>query len=451
VNELATRNIVLPAHERLRGRSTLRFYRELQASERLSPEDLGALQLRKLRRLAAHAVRNVPWYRDRARDVLAVPPERMTLDDFRAFPVVTKDDIRADLRAFCAEGFADRLIRYSTGGSSGDPLVFYTDKAKEAWHKAHDWRCRSWFGVHPGDRQLDIWGSPIELQRNSGFRKWKDRYLLNHLVVSAFDLRSETLSRYSAILTSWRPRIVYGYPGVLTVLAQSMLEHGVNLGADRPKMVSCTSEVLYPLQRDTIQEAFGCMAVNEYGSRDGGLIAHECQEQQLHIAAEHVLVEVHEPDAERVGKLLITNLDGFGMPFLRYEIGDMGALGSKSCACGRPQPLLQQLTGRSNDFLVGAKGVRIHSLSPIYALRPYRHKIRQFQITQRKDLSLEVRLACAKSFEPSEVGQITERLREILAVNVPIEFAFVERIESERSGKHRAIVCEAAAADHRVQ
>lgn len=443
MNEVLTRSFFLPLHEHLRGRETLRHYQELRRNDGFSIRALEDLQLAKLRLLLLHAITNVPWYRQTLGSLGVDDAKAMTLESFSQIPVIRKLELRSNLDAFRAETYRDSLVKYSTGGSTGDPLVFYTDRIKEARHKAHDWRCRAWFGVHPGDRQVDLWGSPIELERHTHIRRWKDRYLLNHVVLSAFDLQADTLRRYVSCLQTYRPRLVYGYPSILTVLAQFMLEQRLHLEV-APRVVSCTSEMLYPLQRDTIREAFGCPVVNEYGSRDGGLIAHECPAERMHIASEHVLVEVHQPDADGVGKLLVTNLDGFGMPFIRYEIGDVGALDQSRCVCGRPQPLLRELRGRSNDFVIGANGVRVHSLGPIYALRPYRRKIRQFKVIQHSDLSLEIWLSCVLPFDAVELEHIRREMRKLLRLDVPIEFAFMDLIEPERSGKHRAVVCEAA-------
>lgn len=444
MNEALTRQILLPAHETLRGRKTLEYYRELTEDSGSTASDVASLQLRKLRRLVAHSVRNVPWFRRLASERRMPAPETMTFEQFAELPVLGKEDIRGNLEAFRADGYEGRLMQYSTGGSTGDPLVFYTDVEKEARHKAHDWRCRSWFGVLPGDRQVDLWGSPIELEKLTSLRKWKDRYLLNHVVLPAFDLNRERLGQYVDFIRSFGPRLIYGYPSVLNVLAQFILDEGLELGRAAPRLVSCTSEMLYALQRDAIEEAFGCAVANEYGSRDGGLIAHECPHGAMHIAAEHVLVEVDEPDADGVGSLLVTNLDGFGMPLLRYEIGDLGAIDTEPCRCGRPLPVLRELRGRSNDFLVGARGARVHSLAPIYALRPYRRKIRQFKVLQRRDLSLEIHLCCIGAFEDAELDRIRSDMRQVLGLDeIRVEFVFAERIEVQPSGKHRAVFSEA--------
>jgi phenylacetate-CoA ligase len=355
--------------------------------------------------------------------------------------VLERETIRAHRDDLVSESYRGRLIRYNTGGSTGEPLVFFTDPAKEAMHNAYKLRCREWFGVQPGHRQVDFWGSPIELDNLSRFRILKDRALLNHVVLSAFNLTEETLDEYVHLIRRFRPRLIYGYPTAIFRVAEHIARLGVNLASYRPMLITCTSEMLYDHHRTRIAEVFRCPVANEYGSRDGGLIAHECPSGRLHIAAEHVLVEVETPDENGVGDLLITNLDGFGMPLVRYRVGDRGRLGGH-CACGLSLPLLDALLGRSNDFVVGAGGRLIHSLAPVYVLREI-EKIRQFKLTQSEDLGLDLQIVKRQPFDGAEIEELARRLRKVLGFDVPVEIRFVDTIAPEASGKYRWVVSHA--------
>ena len=442
MRESLTRNFFLPLHERLRGRKTLKFYNELRDYDLRSSDYLLSLRLQKLRRLVSHCVESVPYYHDALKKIGISSVDELNFENFKELPPLDKDDIRKDITKFIAKNHHSRLIRYSTGGSTGEPLVFFTDKYKESQHKAHDWRCRSWFGVFPGDKQVDFWGSPIELNKLTGFVKWKDRTFLNHVVLPAFDLQEQLLHRHLQFLRRFQPKFLYGYPSVLALVARLLLENGKNLLDNRLKLVSCTSEMLYDHQREIIIEAFGCPVANEYGSRDGGLIAHDCPEGRLHILAEHVHLEVDHPDKTGIGDFLVTNLDGFGMPLLRYRIGDRGSIDSKLCSCGLPLPLLDELSGRTNDVLIGKDGVPVHSLAPVYALREYRSKLKQFKVIQRRDLSLEVQLVTIAKLEIRELSDIREKMVSIFGFDIPMKFVFLDYIPAEQSGKFRSVVCE---------
>ncbi len=440
MNEALVRTLILPLHERLRGRNTVAAYRALRDGERLDPASLRRLREVKLRALLAHCRDHVPYYRERFADGAVGD---LTLEGLAALPPLERDDIRAHCDRMIADNYRGRVLRYSTGGSTGHPLVFYTDLDKEAWHNAHKLRCRAWHGILPGARQADLWGSPIELDKQSRLRIWKDRHLLNQVLLSAFDLGEARLQRYLCFLARFRPRLLYGYPTVIYRLARHTREHPGLTGSWRPQLVSCTSEMLLDHQRATIAEVFGCPVVNEYGSRDGGLIAHECTAGNLHIAAEHVIVEVDAPDDRGIGDLLVTNLDARGMPLIRYRLGDRGSLRHGDCPCGLPLPMMGEVAGRANDFLVGAGGKPVHSLAPIYVLRDM-EQIRQFKLTQRPDLSLLIEIVPAgDGLSDSEARLIRERMVKILGIDVPVQIEIREVIAPEQSGKYRWVVCQA--------
>jgi phenylacetate-CoA ligase len=437
--EFVSGRLLLPLHELARRRATLRYLKELRRSQALDEASLAALRRKKLARLLEHCRREVPYYTRLLEGALLEECDEGRLSGL--LPVLERETIRAHRDELVADSYRGRLIRYNTGGSTGEPLVFYTDAAKEARHNAYKLRCREWFGVAPGSRQVDFWGSPIELDKLSRFRILKDRLVLNHVVLSAFNLTEERLDGHVDFLRRFRPRLLYGYPTVLFRVADHIARRGIELGSYRPSLVACTSEMLFDHHRARIAETFRCPVANEYGSRDGGLIAHECKRGSLHIAAEHVMVEVDRPDESGVGDLLITNLDGFAMPLLRYRVGDRGRLG-ESCGCGLPLPVLESVEGRSNDFVVGAGGKLIHSLAPVYVLREI-DKIRQFKLTQREDLGLELQIVERGAFDPAEVAELQRRLRKVFGFDVDVDVRFVDTIAPEASGKYRWVISRA--------
>ncbi len=430
-----TRAILLPAHERLRGRTTLAELAALRRLEREGDgEALRSLRERKLEALLAHCQQHVPFYRER------VPGGRAI--DLQDFPVLERETVREQQAALCSEGFEGVRLPSSTGGSSGRPLTFWTDRVKEMRHNAQKLRFRCWFGIRPGDRQVDFWGAPIELNKSSRLRRFKDYYLLNQALCSAHDLSPERLAEYVRFLGRFRPHLVYGYPTVIARVAQYAAAHPELLRGWRPQLVVCTSEMLYPQLREIIREGLGAPVANEYGSRDGGLTAHECAEGRLHLAAEHVWVEVDEPDADGVGDLLVTNLDGRGMPFVRYRVGDRGRLSAAACSCGSPLPVLDVLEGRRNDFLVGRDGRRVHGSAANYVLREI-PEVLQYRLVQREDRSIDLQVVATDGWGRRQEETVVSGLHRTLAEEVPVRIERVSAIPPSSSGKYRWVESEA--------
>jgi phenylacetate-CoA ligase len=85
-------------------------------------------------------------------------------------------------------------------------------------------------------------------------------------------------------------------------------------------------------------------------------LAGECERRDgLHINSENVVVEAG-PDRDTPSPILVTDLHNYGMPFIRYEIGDLGSSKDGRCACGRGLPRLFRIEGRVLDTLRTADG-----------------------------------------------------------------------------------------------
>lgn len=428
------RHLLWPVHEQLRGRETAAHLRSLRQGEQAGAAAVSREHRIRLQALLEHCTCHVPYYRE----ILAgASPE------LAAFPVLERDTVRERGRDLLADNAAGPLLPSSTGGSTGRPLVFWSDRVKEARHNAQKLRFRGWFGIRPGDRQVDFWGSPIELGKASRLRVIKDRYFLNQVVLSAHELTPERLEAYARFLGRFRPRLVYGYPTVILRVARTLEANPGLARGWRPRVVVCTSEMLYPQVREQIASILQCPVANEYGSRDGGLVAHECRHGRLHIATEHVHVEVDQPDADGIGDLLITNLDGYSMPFVRYRVGDRGCLGDGTdCPCGSPLPTLDRLEGRRNDFLVGAAGRRVHGSAANYVMRDM-PQVAQYRLVQRADLSLDIEVIASGPWGADETRAVTRGMQGILHAEVPVRLQLVDHIAPSPSGKYRWVESEA--------
>ena len=190
------KHILFPLHEFLRGRKTLKYLKELERIQWLSPEEIKEYQWKKLKKLLNHAYQNVPFYRKRFKQLGITPKDIKTPSDFEQFPFLTKEDIRNNLKEMIAKDYKKFLLINSTGGSTGgEPLIFYSDKIREAKQNAAKLRARRWWSIDIGDKELDIWGSPFELSKIDLIRALKDR-MLNLIVLSGYDLSEKNMNQY---------------------------------------------------------------------------------------------------------------------------------------------------------------------------------------------------------------------------------------------------------------
>ncbi len=441
-------NLLFPLHERLKRHSTVAVRRRLEQTQWWAPEPLQALRIERLRALLHTANDGVPYYTGLFRQLGFEPDAVRSLADLQALPLLTKAIIRAQGDALKHRN-AQGLARCNTGGSSGEPLVFFIGRERVSHDVAAKWRATRWWGVDIGDRETVLWGSPIELGAQDRVRRWRDALLRSQLL-PAFEMGEDRLDGFLAAIRRQRPKMLFGYPSALGLLARHAERRGVAMNNLGIRVAFVTSERLYDDQRERISRVFGCPVANGYGSRDAGFIAHECPQGSLHITAEDVIVELVDAAGAPVaagepGEIVVTHLATGEFPFIRYRTGDVATLSDKRCGCGRGLPVLADVQGRTTDFVHAADGSVMHGLALIYILRD-RSGIESFKVVQESRLRTRVFIVTAPGFDRGSAVDIAAQFRQRLGAAVDVGIEFVDAIAPEKSGKHRYIVSHVAAA-----
>jgi phenylacetate-CoA ligase len=432
---------LFPLHERLKGHATVAMRRRLERSQWLPREQIEAEQTQRLREFLLDIGRRVPYYRSLFARVGFDAGELRSVADLQALPLLGKPEIRAHLDAMRADGHGP-LTRYTTGGSSGEPLIFYIGKGRKTHDVAAKWRATRWWGVDIGDRELVVWGSPVELGAQDRLRRLRDSLMRSHLV-PAFEMSAANLDRFVAEIRHYRPAMLFGYPSSLSLIAEHAQRRGQRLDDLGVRVVFVTSEKLYPEQRASIARAFSCPVANGYGARDAGFIAHECPSGKLHLSAEDIVVETVHPDgrataAGEPGEIVVTHLATADFPLLRYRTGDVGVLSAEACACGRGLPVLADVQGRSTDFVVAADGTVMHGLALIYTLRDLAG-VERFRIEQLSLGETAVQVVPGPGYDSASRDRIVRDFKARLGAQVHVTVDEVSDILPEKSGKFRYV------------
>ncbi|WP_164962619.1 phenylacetate--CoA ligase family protein [Rubrivivax sp. JA1026] len=444
-----TSGVLFPLHERLKRHDSVAVRRALEASQWWPPERLEALRVERLRALLTQAGQHVPYYRELFAEHRFDPAAVTSVADLQRLPFLSKAVVRAQgerLRHEQAEG----LARFNTGGSSGEPLIFFIGRERVSHDVAAKWRATRWWDVDIGDPEIVVWGSPIELGAQDRVRAWRDRLLRTELL-PAFEMSEAKLDGFVAAIRARRPKMLFGYPSALSHIARHAERRGQRMDDLGIEVAFVTSERLYDDQRATISRLFGCRVANGYGSRDAGFIAHECPSGGLHLTAEDVIVEIVAPDGRvlppgQSGEIVVTHLATKDFPFIRYRTGDVAVLDSARCACGRTLPLVKEIQGRSTDFIVAADGTVMHGLALVYVVRDL-PGVRGFKIVQHSLQRTEVQIVADAGFDrPARAAEIQAGLKRRLGAAVQVDVNYVDAIAPEKSGKYRYVVSHVAAA-----
>ena len=440
-------HLLFPLHERLKGHNSVALRKRLERSQWWSADQLADERGRRLRDFLVDVGTRVPYYRDLFGRLGFDPQSVRSVDALSALPLLGKAEIRANVERLKADDHGP-LTRYNTGGSSGEPLIFYMGKGRKSHDVAAKWRATRWWDVDIGDPELVIWGSPIELGTQDRVRRLRDGLMRSHLL-PAFEMSATNLDRFVATIRATRPAMLFGYPSSLSLIASHARQKNLAMNDLGIRVAFVTSERLYDEQRAVISEVFGCPVANGYGARDAGFIAHQCPAGSLHISAEDIIVETVCADGAatapgEAGEIVVTHLATRDFPFLRYRTGDVGVLGERTCACGRGLPVLEDVQGRTTDFVVAHDGTVMHGLALIYTVRDL-PGVERFRIEQLSINQTIVKLVAGPAFDRAAEERIVRDFKARLGGGVDIRVERVAEIANEASGKFRYVVSQVKA------
>lgn len=438
-------SVLFPLQERLKGHDTVAVCRRMEEVQWWGADRIAALQLTRLRELLLDVAVHVPYYRETFAQIGFDPAAVQSTEDLAQLPFLTKAVIRANTEKL-KHANARGLARFNTGGSSGEPLIFFIGSKRVSYDVAAKWRATRWWDVDIGDPEIVVWGSPIELGKQDRIKQVRDTLMRTQLL-PAFEMSEAKLDGFIATICSIKPRMLFGYPSALTHIAKHAQKRNVAMTDLGIKVAFVTSERLYDEQRSTISEVFGCKVANGYGGRDAGFIAHECPQGNMHLTADDIVVEVVDEQGQvlpagQAGEIVVTHLSTNDFPFIRYRTGDIGVLGSTACKCGRGLPMLQDIQGRSTDFVVASDGTVMHGLSLIYVLREL-PGVKAFKVIQESRALTRVLLVTENGFPPNASQQIIDGFKRRLGQDVSVVIELVDNIPAEKSGKFRYIISHA--------
>ena len=415
--------------------------RKQDRAQWLPPSELRALQRQRLSDLLSFSGRHVPYYRGLIKS-LGLPPLQLADPQyFSRFPILTKDLIRSADKRLVSENLSrNGLTPNDTSGSTGEPLRFFTDYQSATTCKAAEIRGKRWTGW----RSVSLWGSPIDEQRHGNLRARIHGWMTGSRLLSSYDLSRDMMDRYIDEIYDFEPVLLVSYAGPLEQLAIHCLERGVCFAS--LKGIITSAEKLWPHQRATIEEAFGLPIFDRYGSREFGIIAQECDARNgLHIFVDRIYLELVNNDGQpcapgESGRILLTDLDNYGSPMIRYEIGDRATWSSSSaCPCGRGLPLLEQIDGRTLEVVSTPTGNRIGGTfwTLLFRSRP---GIRQFQVIQEQLEGVQIYFVPDTVFDPECLDYFRRKIIEKSGDGFSVEFVEVDRIDLTESGKKKLVV-----------
>ena len=404
----------------LRGRQLSSQYNDIKAI--MENNELGEKKAREyLNNLLDHAVNTTKHY------------ERFKgYKDLYDFPVLTKKDIKNEYEDFFSNKYRiDELVKVSTSGSYGTPLIFYLTKEKRSRQTAEALYFSKWSNYDIGMK----YGYFRGLRTKS---KIKSKIQNEYFVFSRI-MNEEWKRSTRKLLKEKKIKILIDFPTAISEIAQYCHEQG-----DTPEDFSVvgvitSSEPLLENQRKIIETSFGCQCLSRYSTEELGVLANECPKcKKHHINTASFKVEVLSLDSDKpakegeVGRIVVTDLFSYAMPLIRYETGDLGVLG-KGCSCDLEGPILEHLEGRETEMVYSTNGNKISPLfiEDIMCDFP---GVFQYQFIQygKKDYTLKV---VNKKGAEFDADKAVNYIKFWMGADANVKIEFVDNIERLKSGK----------------
>lgn len=400
--------------------------------ETMNREELLQLQLERLQATLNRCYKNVPFYRRRLDELQRQPEDLQSLEDLRQLPFTTKDDLRRSYPYDLVALPLREVVRFHlSSGTTGSPTVIaYTANDLDHWTELVARNLVA--GEITREDVVQIFFGYGLFSGGFGLHQGAERLGASVLPVSEAELPQQV-----KIMQDFRSTALIGLPSYALAMAEAMESMGLEANSLSLRVGLFGAEPWSEQRRAEIEARLYIRAYDIYGlSEMGGPgVAGECPERcGLHLAEDHFLVEVvdpatGEPVAEgQEGELIFTTLTKEALPLLRYRSGDLAAIDTRPCACGRTSARLSRVSHRTDDMVI-VHGINVFPADIGCALAEFRELSEHFQLVVDRvgasdDLEVRVELAGLPSDIPNLVFRIREqierRLRQELGVEVKL-------------------------------
>jgi phenylacetate-CoA ligase len=436
MNEWFAKNIIYRSIQSIRRENVLKYLSNIRDIPRNSQAEICNTQMGKLVKALGNAYANIPYYRELFDNCSIVVDELNLPKDFSKIPVLAKEVFRQDSCLFINKNYNEPVSNEVTSGTLGKPLIIPIDRYKSAFIRAVMYRNYGWYNIDVGDKQARFWGIPSTPKLH--LRESLKDLCANRIRLSAFNISDDAFKQFVNKLRKFKPKYFYGYPSLLYKFSQWLSDNQITMNDLNLSTIICTGEVLYDFQRKGIESTFQCKVANEYGTTETGIIAFECQDGNLHINSDHVYLEsIKSEEFADTGSLVVTELNNFYNPLIRYKLGDLGSISEDSCKCGIGFPILKNLSGREGNFIVTPMNKYIFSAILSYT---FKGGIKQFQGIQNEKGELIIKIVRDKKLTDEMLMNYKKTLSNALGEQMRIIFDYVPHIETERSGKLRYFI-----------
>lgn len=438
--------LLMPIHHWMIGRSVFTYYNEFNQSQWLSADQIKELQKRKLHLLIEHVYKHVPYYREKMKELDLVPEDIKSIKDLGKIPLLSKDDVKKNIYFDLMSDNHDKrkIQKITTSGSTGQPFTYYVDKHQLEFRWAATLRGMEMTKYKFGDKQARLWHQTLGLNHLQIIKEYIDALLTRRKFIPVFEIKQKNIEKMIKKLSKYKPVLIDGYAEALNLCAK-FVSSNTRFSKKIISVIS-SAQMLPDHSRKEIENNLDCKVFDKYGSREFSGIAFECdQHMGHHVVAENYIVEILKDgkiaSEGELGEVVITDLNNYCMPLIRYRIGDLAtSLGEKNCDCGRGLPLVGDIQGRVQSIIIGANGKYLPGTYFSHLFKDYEYIVRQYQVLQTEEGAITIKIVKALRFEKKLFDEIISNISETLGKKTEINIEFSKSIPLIKTGKQTTVI-----------
>lgn len=425
------------------GREFKQAYKFLAQSRLWDREHMAAYKLERLRALAEHAQKNVPYYRELFKQKGIESGDIKSFDDYAKIPTLTKEILQNNLEMLKADDFhSHKPIRTATSGTTGRITKLYRGRIHEMYRKAVMWRLYHELGYKFRDRRATI-AYPRSYDINSPLSEY-DR-LENSLIINSYHIMA---GRYDEVINEirrFRPCMIWAHPNLLSVLAEYALDNG--LPPINVPLVVTFGEKVYPRSTRFMNRLFSGRYTEYFGNRENTIAAWGNCDGRFYEISEYCHFEINPgatiEDKAESGDLITTSLHNYAVPLLRYNSEDIAKwLGFADDR--NPYPMINLIGGRGKELLLTKHGLTVPFFGD-YLDKVGFYKIKRYQIVQVSLDEVYVRVIPSVDYNRQTDEQaLLKYAEEGMGRHFKVRLQYEDEISFTKSGKLPAVVSKLA-------
>lgn len=420
--------------------SQLKQYKE---REKYTAAEWEGYMTHQLGVMLLHAYNTVPYYRDKW-TVAGITEDQLksiTLSDINLLPFLSKEDLRKYCKSsLLSEKRENGGSYFESSGTTGTPTsILFSDAMHQRWSAAYEVRVRNWAGVDNNMSRGMIGGRRVLPDANARPPYYRYNYFEKQIYFSAYHISPATIQNYADALNKYKPDYMVGYAMSNYFLARFIKERGLQV--PQMKAVITSSEKLTPEMREVMEDVYCCKTYDGWSGVEACGLVSECEHGGLHISPDVGLIELLNENGEpakpgEYGEVVCTGFLNYDQPLIRYKIGDYMRVSDKQCECGRHMPLVEEITGRIEDAIVGKDGREMVRFHGIFIGIP---AIVKGQIVQEtlEDIIINVQVERELTTEEREI--LTKRIYSQLG-KLNVQIFEMKEIPCGNNGKFRAVI-----------